>query len=52
MGTERAAAEAALRAEIARARAEKWREENNAAIESWNAYVEEHRLPLAEFRQF
>jgi len=52
METERPAAEAALRAEIARVGADTWREENKAAGESWNAYVEEHGLPLAEFRQF
>lgn len=46
------AAEAGLRAEITQVRARRWREENKAAIEAWNAYVEEHGVPLAEFRQF
>jgi antitoxin CcdA len=46
------AAEAGLRAEIAQIRARRWREENKAAIEAWNTYVEEHGVPLAEFRQF
>ena len=46
------AAEEGLRNEIARERARRWREENKAAIEAWNAYVEEHGVPLGEFRQF
>ena len=46
------AAEAGLRTEIARERARRWREENKSAIEAWNAYVEEHGVPLGEFRQF
>ena len=46
------AAEAGLRAEIAQVRARRWREENKTAIAAWNAYVEEHGVPLAEFRQF
>ena len=29
-----------------------WREENRAALESWNAWVEENGLPLAKYRQF
>jgi len=29
-----------------------WRDENRDAIESWNAYVEEHGLPFARYRQF
>ena len=29
-----------------------WREENREALESWNAYVEKHGLPLAKYRQF
>jgi antitoxin CcdA len=36
----------ALRARLAA----KWREENREAIESVNAYVEKHGLPLAKFR--
>lgn len=46
------ACEAGLAAEIARARAERWQVENRAAIDEWNAYVEEHGIPLAEYRQF
>ncbi|MEO4000876.1 type II toxin-antitoxin system CcdA family antitoxin [Mesorhizobium sp. CAU 1732] len=36
-------------------RAEKerlWKIENREALESWNAYVDEHGLPLAKYRQF
>jgi hypothetical protein len=29
-----------------------WLEENRAAIESWNQWVEKHGLPLAKYRQF
>lgn len=38
--------------EIAREKARSWLEENRAAIDAWNDYVEEHGVPLAEFRQF
>jgi len=41
------ASEAGLRAELAR----RWREDNARAIEAYNAYVDEHGLPLAQFRQ-
>jgi len=34
------------------AREEKWLEENRAGIEAYNKYIEEHGLPLAEFREF
>ena len=30
----------------------RWRAENAAAIESWNAWVREHGLPLARYRVF
>jgi antitoxin CcdA len=33
-------------------RAKRWGEENREAIESWNRYVEEHELPLEEYRLF
>lgn len=46
------AAERGLSLQIAEERAKKWREENKEAIESWNAYVEQHGLPLARYRQF
>jgi antitoxin CcdA len=38
--------------EVRRAVREAWIEENREAIESSNAWVEKHGLPLAKFRQF
>ena len=46
------ACERGLAAEVSEAKARKWLEENQAAISAWNAYVEEHDVPLAEYRQF
>ncbi len=46
------ACEQGLEREVAKTRAEQWQEENRGAIEYWNAWVEEHGLPLAEYRQF
>ena len=46
------AAEAGIAEAVAAEKARLWKIENRAAIESWNAYVEEHGIPLAEFRQF
>ena len=46
------ACEAGLAAEVKRAREAEWVKENRAAIESSNAYVEKHGLPLARYRQF
>ena len=37
---------------IAEERARRWLEENKAALDSSNAYVERHGLPLARHRQF
>jgi antitoxin CcdA len=37
---------------VADEKARRWKIENRDAIESLNAYVEEHGLPLEEFRQF
>lgn len=36
----------------AKTEAQKWLEENMAAIQEWNAYVEKNGLVLAEFRNF
>jgi antitoxin CcdA len=33
-------------------RERRWREENCDAMEAWNRYVEEHGLPLEEYRLF
>ena len=42
------ALEDAVRAEKAR----RWLQENSAAIEAQNAWVEQHGLPLAKYRTF
>ena len=46
------ASAAGLEEAVSRARAKRWLEENKAALEWWDAYVEEHGLPLAHLRQF
>jgi len=46
------AAERGLAAAIAEARAAEWQDANRAALESSNAYVEAHGLPLAKYRNF
>lgn len=44
--------ERGLRDEIAKSQAEQWRQDNREALVSSNDYVEEHGLPLADYRQF
>ena len=39
-------------AQVRHAVREAWIEENRAAIEASNAWVEKHGLPLAKYRQF
>jgi antitoxin CcdA len=46
------ACERGLAASVAEARAAAWLKENRPALDAWNDYVEEHGIPLAEFRQF
>lgn len=46
------AAEAGVIQAIARRRSELWLVENQEAIESSNAFVEKHGLPLAKHRMF
>jgi antitoxin CcdA len=46
------AAEAGLSRAVAEQRAELWLAANREALESSNAYVEAHGLPLARHRQF
>ena len=46
------AAEDGVRSAVAAARAEQWKAENAAAIQSSNSYVEKHGLPLDNYRQF
>jgi antitoxin CcdA len=47
-----AACEKGLVVVISKARGEKWLRENRAAIDSSNAWVEKHGLPLAKYRMF
>lgn len=42
----------AIRDAVAAEKARRWQEENRAAIEAHNRYLEEHGLPLAEHRMF
>jgi len=46
------AAEAGVARAVAERRAELWLDANREAIESSNAYVERHGLPLARYRGF
>ncbi len=46
------AAEAGVAQAVAAKRAEHWARENHAAIQSSNAFVEKHGLPLAKYRMF
>jgi len=46
------ACEAGLSQQIAEQHGRAWKLENAAALESSNAYVEQHGLPLAQHRQF
>lgn len=46
------ACEAGLARQVAETRAEQWKRENKAAIDSWNRYVRENGMPYDEFRQF
>lgn len=46
------AAEDGLRAAVSAAKAEEWRRENRAALESANAWAEAKGLPLARHRPF
>jgi antitoxin CcdA len=44
--------EAGLAAEVKKEQIRRWQAEHSAAIEANNAWVEEHGLPLAEYRMF
>ncbi|HYD70589.1 type II toxin-antitoxin system CcdA family antitoxin [Azospirillum sp.] len=46
------ACERGIAQQVAEERGRRWLEENRAALESSNAYVEKHGLPLARYRQF
>lgn len=46
------AATAGLERAVAKRRAEHWLNENGAALESYNRFVEKNGLPLEKFRLF
>jgi len=46
------AAEVGIAAAVAQRRQERWLQENQAAIHSSNAYVDERGLPLARYQAF
>ena len=46
------ASTAGLQQAVSAARAKRWLEENRSALDSSNAFVEEHGLPLQSLRQF
>ena len=46
------ACQTGLAAEVKKAREAEWKEENRAAIESWNEYTRKNGLPLARYRLF
>ncbi|WP_421915874.1 type II toxin-antitoxin system CcdA family antitoxin [Mesorhizobium sp.] len=37
---------------MAAGKARLWKLENRATMDAWNDYVEQHRVPLKEHRQF
>jgi len=45
-------AERGLEEAVREARRQRWREENAAAIESYNRFIDEQGVPLAEWRKF
>jgi len=47
-----AAAETGVAEAVRKAKAAAWLQENRAAIEASNAWVEKNGLPLAKYRQF
>ena len=46
------ACERGLASDVAETKAQRWLRENRAAMDAWNDHVEQHGIPLAEFRQF
>jgi antitoxin CcdA len=46
------AAEEGIAKAVADEKARRWLEENKAALEQWNKYVEQNGLPLAKYRLF
>lgn len=46
------AAESGVKSAVQAAKAKKWMNDNRAALESSNAYIEKYGLPLDQFRPF
>jgi len=46
------ASERGLVAEVTAACARRWQSDNRAAMNAWNRHIEDHGLPLAEYRTF
>ena len=46
------ACELGLDAEVRAERGRRWKEDNREAIDSYNAWIEENGIPLAEHRMF
>lgn len=46
------ACQSGLAAEVKKARDVAWKEENRAAIESWNEYIRKNGMPYDKYRQF
>jgi antitoxin CcdA len=46
------AAEEGVSLAVRAARAQRWRQENAAAIDDYNRFIDAHGVPLAEFRKF
>ena len=46
------ACEEGLESAVRRERARRWQEENAEGFHAWNAYVEQHGVPLGKFRKF
>ena len=46
------ACQTGLAAEVKKAREAVWKEENRAAIESWNDYIRKNGMPYDQYRQF
>lgn len=46
------AAEAGIAKAVADAKTARWKKDNSEALQSSNAFVDAHGLPLAQFRQF
>jgi antitoxin CcdA len=46
------ACQSGLAAQVKAARDAAWKEENRAAIESWNDYIRKNGMPYDKYRQF